>query len=254
MSTVFFLIAIIIVLLVYIFVKHQYTKDFKVQQSKRKREQRVKNFVYSAFDIDKIEAIHYKKSLIELIYKQKTITVKKEQIIFVDYEYQEKLESQYKMSSDVDRAELFDLIIESTYFYITENHYFTLVINSKNHNRIWINKRRDTLKPVVKEYINVDELEVDIKALKDQGVNVQNIYILTKNSEYITNIINKTHVTSISYYPIDSNNTFEDKSENIKEKLKTLDFSESEIESYKNSIFDNKIFLIVNDFRIIGVL
>ncbi|MDN6843112.1 MAG: hypothetical protein L0L94_12395, partial [Staphylococcus equorum] len=111
MSTVFFLIAIIIVLLVYIFVKHQYTKDFKVQQSKRKREQRVKNFVYSAFDIDKIEAIHYKKSLIELIYKQKTITVKREQIIFVDYEYQEKLESQYKMSSDVDRAELFDLII-----------------------------------------------------------------------------------------------------------------------------------------------
>ncbi|MDH5141152.1 hypothetical protein P5X59_13270 [Staphylococcus cohnii] len=94
------------------------------------------NFVYSAFDIDKIEAIHYKKSLIELIYKQKTITVKREQIIFVDYEYQEKLESQYKMSSDVDRAELFDLIIESTYFYITENHYFTLVINSKNHNRI----------------------------------------------------------------------------------------------------------------------
>ncbi|MGX5789605.1 hypothetical protein ACWKSJ_00745 [Staphylococcus equorum] len=136
MSTVFFLIAIIIVLLVYIFVKHQYTKDFKVQQSKRKREQRVKNFVYSAFDIDKIEAIHYKKALIELIYKQKTITVKKEQIIFVDYEYQEKLESQYKMSSDVDRAELFDLIIESTYFYITENHYFTLVINSKNNNRI----------------------------------------------------------------------------------------------------------------------
>lgn len=110
------------------------------------------------------------------------------------------------------------------------------------------------MKPVVKEYINVDELEVDIKALKDQGVNVQNIYILTKNSEYITNIINKTHVTSISYYPIDSNNTFEDKSENIKEKLKTLDFSESDIESYKNSIFDNKIFLIVNDFRIIGVL
>ena len=62
------------------------------------------------------------------------------------------------------------------------------------------------MKPVVKEYINVDELEVDIKALKDQGVNVQNIYILTKNSECITNIINNTHVTSISYYPIDSNN------------------------------------------------
>src|SRR5699024_3902390 len=131
MSTVFFLIAIIIVLLVYIFVKHQYTKDFKIQQSKRKREQRVKNYVYNAFDISKIEAIHYKKSFIELIYKQKTLTVKKEQIIFVDYEYQEKIESKYELSSHIDRSELFDLIIENTYFYITENHYFTLLISPK---------------------------------------------------------------------------------------------------------------------------
>ncbi|PTK45369.1 hypothetical protein BU068_04040 [Staphylococcus succinus] len=110
------------------------------------------------------------------------------------------------------------------------------------------------LKPVIKEYINVNELEVDIKALKDQGVNVQNIYILTKNSEYITNIINNMHVINISYYPIDGNDTFESKSESIKEKLKTLDFSESEIASYKKNVFDNKNFLIVNDFRIKGIL
>ncbi|PNZ56584.1 hypothetical protein CD110_13850 [Staphylococcus casei] len=110
------------------------------------------------------------------------------------------------------------------------------------------------LKPVIKAYVNVDELEVDIKTLKDQGVNVQNIYVLLKNSEYISNIINNTHITSISYYPIDSNDTFENKSQHIKENLKTLDFSESEIDSYKESVFDNKIFLIVKDFRIKGVL
>ncbi|PTI36819.1 general stress protein, partial [Staphylococcus succinus] len=44
------------------------------------------------------------------------------------------------------------------------------------------------MKPVIKAYVNVDELEVDIKTLKDQGVNVQNIYVLLKNSEYISNI------------------------------------------------------------------
>ncbi|PTI40196.1 hypothetical protein BU056_08045, partial [Staphylococcus succinus] len=71
---------------------------------------------------------------------------------------------------------------------------------------------------------------------------------------YISNIINNTHITSISYYPIDSNDTFENKSQHIKENLKTLDFSESEIDSYKESVFDNKIFLIVKDFRIKGVL
>ncbi|WP_210123195.1 MULTISPECIES: hypothetical protein [unclassified Staphylococcus] len=134
MSTVFFLITIIIVLLVYIFVKHQYTKDFRVQKSKRKREQRAKNFIYNAFDIKKIEAIHYKRTHIELIYKQKTLNVQKNQIIFVDHEYQEKIEIQYKMTSGTDRSELFDLIIENTYFYVTENRYFNLIIKSKKEN------------------------------------------------------------------------------------------------------------------------
>lgn len=38
------------------------------------------------------------------------------------------------MTSDTDRSELFDLIIENTYFYVTENRYFNLIIKSKKEN------------------------------------------------------------------------------------------------------------------------
>lgn len=131
MSTLLFLLTIIIVLLIYIFVRHKYVEDFKIQKSKRKREQRVKNYIYNAFKIGRIEALHYKSSHVELIYRQKTITVRKDQIIFVNYEHQEKVETKFNMPSDIDRSELLDLIMENTYFYMTENRYFTLMIKTK---------------------------------------------------------------------------------------------------------------------------
>lgn len=111
-----------------------------------------------------------------------------------------------------------------------------------------------TLKPVVKEYTSTDELEVDINTLKDQGVSIQDIYILAKNSDYITSLINNTHATGIIYDQIDNINSFKDKNKNLKVKLETLDFSNNEIDSYEKSIFENKIFLIVSDFRIKGIL
>ncbi|WP_261721878.1 general stress protein [Staphylococcus equorum] len=109
------------------------------------------------------------------------------------------------------------------------------------------------MRPIIKEYTNVNELEVDIKTLKDQGINVQNIYIFIKDSEYIINIINNTRATNISYYPI-NNETFEKKDTMIKEKFKTLDIPENEIDMYVKHILNDKIFLIVNDSRIKGVL
>ena len=132
MATLLFLVTILFILVIYLLVKLKYTKDFKNSKGKRHRERRIEEFVQSAYKIDNLEAIHLGRAHLELIYKRKTVDVRKDQVIFVEDEEQEKVETQFKMTDDMVRDELFDLMLEDTYFYITENRYNSLMIKAKN--------------------------------------------------------------------------------------------------------------------------
>lgn len=132
MATLLFLVTILFILVIYLLVKLKYTKDFKTSKGKRHRERRIEEFVQSAYKIDNLEAIHQGRAHLELIYKRKTVDVRKDQVIFVEDEEQEKVETKFKMTDDMVRDELFDLMLENTYFYITENRYNSLMIKAKN--------------------------------------------------------------------------------------------------------------------------
>lgn len=131
MSTLIFLLILAIIIIIYLLVKQSFAKDFKAQKHKRYREKRVIDFIQSAYKIDNIEAIHRKNSHLELIYNRKTLDVKSEQVIFVDEADQEDVETNFSLTEDDEREDLFDKILENTYFYMTKERFDHLMIQSK---------------------------------------------------------------------------------------------------------------------------
>ncbi|MBZ8172637.1 hypothetical protein FOG26_05560 [Staphylococcus cohnii] len=131
MSTLIFLLILAVIIIIYLLVKQSFAKDFKAQKHKRYREKRVIDFIQSAYKIDNIEAIHRKNNHLELIYNRKTLDVKSEQVIFVDETDQEDVETNFSLAEDDEREDLFDKILENTYFYMTKERFNHLLIQSK---------------------------------------------------------------------------------------------------------------------------
>ena len=131
MSTLIFLLILAVIIIIYLLVKQNFAKDFKAQKHKRYREKRVIDFIQSAYKIDNIEAIHRKNNHLELIYNRKTLDVKSEQVIFVDEADQEDVETNFSLAEDDEREDLFDKILENTYFYMTKERFDHLMIQSK---------------------------------------------------------------------------------------------------------------------------
>ena len=131
MSTLIFLLILAVIIIIYLLVKQSFAKDFKAQKHKRYREKRVIDFIQSAYKIDNIEAIHRKNNHLELIYNRKTLDVKSEQVIFVDEADQEDVETNFSLAEDDEREDLFDKILENTYFYMTKERFDQLLIQSK---------------------------------------------------------------------------------------------------------------------------
>jgi len=130
-STLIFLLILAVIIIIYLLVKQSFAKDFKAQKHKRYREKRVIDFIQSAYKIDNIEAIHRKHNHLELIYNRKTLDVKSEQVIFVDEADQEDVETNFSLAEDDEREDLFDKILENTYFYMTKERFDHLMIQSK---------------------------------------------------------------------------------------------------------------------------
>ncbi|HLR20335.1 MAG TPA: general stress protein [Staphylococcus sp.] len=108
--------------------------------------------------------------------------------------------------------------------------------------------------PVIKPYTNDSELEADIKALKDRGIASQDIYILSNDKERTNKVVDDTKVTAVHYNQIDADDDFDSKDEELREKLSTLGVPKHEADKCKAHIEEDKIILIVNDFRIKGLL
>lgn len=131
MSTLIFLLIIAVIIIIYLLVKQSFAKDFKDQKHKRYREKRVIDFIHSAYKIENIEAIHRKNDHLELIYHRKTLDVKNEQVIFVDEANQENVDTDFTLKEEDEREDLFDKILENTYFYMTKERFDQLMIQSK---------------------------------------------------------------------------------------------------------------------------
>lgn len=105
------------------------------------------------------------------------------------------------------------------------------------------------MKPVIKAYENDSELEVDVVALQDKGIGNQDIYVLSLDKSRTDKIVEDTSVLGID---IEKENDSE--RDALKRKLIGLGVDESEITTFKNDIDDGKVYLIVTDSRVRGLL
>ncbi|MDT3993963.1 hypothetical protein [Mammaliicoccus sp. H-M34] len=126
MGTLLFIIALLIIVILYLIVRMKYISDFNKRRTVRKREQRLKELINSAFKIDRLQLIEERKADIKLKYNKRAIAVKREQIKKVDSSDEERIEIKYELPEGITKEEIFDFIIENSNFYITEERYNNL--------------------------------------------------------------------------------------------------------------------------------
>ena len=105
------------------------------------------------------------------------------------------------------------------------------------------------MKPVVKAYKNDSELEVDVAALQDKGIGNQDIYVLSLDKSRTDTIVEDTSILGI-----DIKKENDSERDALKRKLIGLGVDEGEIASFKSDMDDGKVYLIVTDSRVRGLL
>lgn len=105
------------------------------------------------------------------------------------------------------------------------------------------------MKPVVKAYKNDSELEVDVAALQDKGIGNQGIYVLSLDKSRTDKIVKDTSILGI-----DIKKENDSERDALKRKLIGLGVDEGEIASFKSDMDDGKVYLIVTDSRVRGLL
>lgn len=113
--------------------------------------------------------------------------------------------------------------------------------------------------PVVKPYTNDSALVADVKALKDRGIGSQDIYVLSNDKNRTAEVTEQIKVTAVDYNEVDYNEVdidedFDSKAEELKEKLSILGVPSSDAETCDADMKEDKIILIVTDFRVKGLL
>ncbi|MEB7672627.1 general stress protein [Staphylococcus equorum] len=108
--------------------------------------------------------------------------------------------------------------------------------------------------PVVKPYTNDSALVADVKALKDRGIGSQDIYVLSNDKNRTAEVTEQIKVTAVDYNEVDIDEDFDSKSEELKEKLSILGVPSSDAETCDADMKEDKIILIVTDFRVKGLL
>ncbi|MGX5789582.1 general stress protein [Staphylococcus equorum] len=108
------------------------------------------------------------------------------------------------------------------------------------------------MKPTVKKYTNDGELEADVNALKDQEIDVKDIYVLSHDPDRTKRIVNNTEVTGIDYNKPGTKEAYEKQGDELRDKLKSLGISQDDAETYEEEMDEGKVFLIVTDERVKG--
>ncbi|MBU0438850.1 general stress protein [Staphylococcus succinus] len=110
------------------------------------------------------------------------------------------------------------------------------------------------MKPVVKKYVNDEELEIEINTLKDQSISPKDIYILSHDSDRTSRIVRNTEVTGINYNSYETQENYEKQGDELRYKLKSLGITQEESEKYEEEMDQGKVLLIVTDERVKGEL
>jgi hypothetical protein len=113
------------------------------------------------------------------------------------------------------------------------------------------------MKPTVKEYTNDEMLKQDVNELKNQGIDKQDIYILSHDDERTNRVAGNADANTIGLSEMGLGsavgNIFSKKGDELRTKLEEIGFSKEEAERYEEKLDEGKILLMVtNRDRVTG--
>ncbi|GEL78102.1 general stress protein [Tenuibacillus multivorans] len=97
--------------------------------------------------------------------------------------------------------------------------------------------------PFIRDYNNDENMVTDIKKLTDNGVNRDDIFVLTHDDNHTEHIVEETSTNSID---ISGPEDFDKKGDELRARLEEVGVSEIQAEQYEEMLDEGKLLLIVN--------
>ncbi|MFD2209786.1 general stress protein [Virgibacillus halophilus] len=107
------------------------------------------------------------------------------------------------------------------------------------------------MKPFVKEYKNDEQLQNDVRVLKDKGVSKENIYILSHDDDRTKRVAGNAGANTVGIQEMDFGNAvgnlFNKKGDELRNKLNDMGFSQAEAEKYEEDMDQGNVLLMVEN-------
>ncbi|CDQ20004.1 Heat induced stress protein YflT [Halobacillus karajensis] len=107
------------------------------------------------------------------------------------------------------------------------------------------------MKPTVREYTNDETLMKDVKRLKDEGIDNQDIYILAHDDDRTDRIAKNVNANTIGLSEQDTkqvvSNLFSKQGDELRTKLQEMGVSEQEAAEYEEDLDEGKVLLLVTN-------
>ncbi|TLS36602.1 general stress protein [Pseudalkalibacillus caeni] len=106
------------------------------------------------------------------------------------------------------------------------------------------------MKPLVREYQDTETLKQDVEALKDRGVDKENIYIMSHDQDRTDRLADEAEANTVGMKELGLESVgtmFEKKGDELRKKMEELGLSESEAERYESEMDKGKVFVFCTD-------
>ncbi|WP_010649658.1 general stress protein [Oceanobacillus massiliensis] len=107
------------------------------------------------------------------------------------------------------------------------------------------------MKPIVREYVNEEQLKMDVTKLKAGDVKKEDIYVLTHDDQRTGRLAEAADTNTIGMKEMELSsavgNMFNSQGDELRTKLEDMGFSEAESENLEEDLDDGKILLMVTN-------
>lgn len=107
------------------------------------------------------------------------------------------------------------------------------------------------MKPFIREYENDEKLQEDIKKISANNVKEEDIYVISHDDDRTKRIAKNTGINTIGASEMGVGDAvkapFEKKGDELRSKLQSIGFDESEAQGYEKEMDKGKVFLVVTN-------
>ncbi|MGM7703144.1 general stress protein [Pseudalkalibacillus sp. Hm43] len=106
-------------------------------------------------------------------------------------------------------------------------------------------------KPIVREYVNDEELKNDINDLQNKGVYKDDIYVISHDDDRTNRVADSADANTVGLKEMGLESTvgniFNKKGDELRAKFKEMGFSQEEANHYEDKLDQGRIIMMVTD-------